>query len=87
MTNRERLVEELKQNFLSSSIIRNSLKVEDLADFILEDRRRILEPILQVLYQTRASQPFSVQFNWPEWVKEAIDKTLNLAGLGDDNGQ
>lgn len=82
MTAKQRLVKELgkfKKEINSAVYIGEYTDLDKIANFILSDRRRIVEPLVK--YREILNNPDEpmngLTFN------EAIDETLKLAGVGE----
>lgn len=71
MTEREKLIEELEEMTKDEG----DICLECIADFILEDRKRIVEPLVK-LGSLKTQQPPT-----KEKLIYAIDETLKLAGV------
>ena len=69
MTERERLIREIK------TITKNATDLDCgfIADFIINDRKRICEPLVK----WRKADPYTKEGKYPE---DAISETLKLAG-------
>lgn len=61
---REKLIEELRQKQVKT--------VDDYRDFILADRRRVVEPLVKA--KSNKEEPY---------IWDAVDQTLKNAGIGD----
>lgn len=94
MEERERLIEELSILKISQSVTdRNELgryankeQLGDIADFILQDRRRICNPLVK--YKDWVGNNTEPRRNWMDsgahsLSDSAIQETLTLAGIGE----
>ncbi len=74
MTERQRLIKELEDNQIYALV-----SVEQIADFIIEDRLRICEPLIGL--KRRVIEAFGNQVWSRNVLNKEIDETLKLAGL------
>lgn len=81
MTEREKLIEDLKEICKVEKLDKDGLPYEDyewaedkIADFILADRKRIVHPLIKWKKEMNSTG------KWPD-PYEAIDETLKLAGI------
>ena len=77
-TEREKLIEELKKILWDDEYNNRDAWIESLADFILSDRNRILEPLVKIPNQDKTPL-----HEWHAFAKDAISLTLKLAN-GED---
>ncbi len=80
MNEREKLVKELNEKY-SHSDINNLIDFRGIVDFILADRKRIVEPLVKLNKDINPSHGFATQLGWPKKAKYAIDETIKNAGL------
>lgn len=83
MTEKDRLVEELRD--IADKPLRQSL-IEEVADFILSDRKRIVDPLVNLLKEIKdAHNNTEFDYEMNELMREIfhkkIDETLRNAGV------
>lgn len=77
---RKRLIEEINKAMFRDED-KGCVKPSEIADFIIADRKRICEPLIEVNKFLRTEDIDLPMFGYH--YAEAIDKTLNRAGFGD----
>lgn len=79
MTERERLAEELYQRGFDNS--------QEIADLIIEDRKRICAPLINIGDISRSSPIWNSGGVRVEKLCQGIEETLELASLHDQKGE
>lgn len=82
MTAKQRLVKELESKIEGLQDIYNCcVTTEEIADFILSDRRRIVKQISVLRQEIKASKIDSLT---KKYVLSRLDETLRLSGVQDE---
>lgn len=82
---REKLIEELEGKFYKPykpNAVISDLTVEGVAEFILADRKRIVEPLVEMLkFRYKTFEEANRK------ARESIDQTLTNAGLSEEGAE
>lgn len=84
MSNRDELIKELENKICRSASIEANISY--LADFIIEDRNRIVQPLVKYKSDVKLWDRRGWGLDSHTISDEAIDETLKLAGVSNGKG-
>lgn len=81
---RELLIQTLREYFFEGDPYDKLLHIEDVADFILKDRERIVRPLVECKNKVLKYSGLIGWITLTDTLTKPVDETLKLSGISND---